>query len=222
MFLSDAKASKRFNLGRGWQDGLIVSPSVSKPSVFDSHLMFTGLWPKKIWALAPGNEKTCQKELEKQVPPLILHEETSLRRKVGSPCNCWLPDTLLGVHIFAYWAQSILSLLVFAERILCGKLWVHRGKQEWAVCTPIRCFWPAAVVQWPWCEQWLQFPHTQPLVTLSKQAVGAAARPYQRQEKQSAFCWEVRQTRQVFWLKTQPAKVREHRSVSLFFFFFYS
>lgn len=34
MLLSDAKAIKRFNLGHGWQDGYIVSHSVSKPSGF--------------------------------------------------------------------------------------------------------------------------------------------------------------------------------------------
>lgn len=84
-----------------------------------------------------------------------------------------------------------------------------------------QCFCDTEELQWPRCEKWDCSFHA-----LSSWArwpwankqLGAAARPYQRQEQQGAFCWEVRQARQVFWLKTQPAKVREHRSESLFFF----
>lgn len=113
------------------------------------------------------------------------------------------------------------ELACFLVRILRRKLRIHTENQEWVMRTNIRWFCNTIVLQWSWCgEKWdcsfhgLRYHAWWPW---TNKQVSTAARPYQSEEKQGAFCWEVRQTRQVFRLKTQQPKVREHRSLSHFF-----
>lgn len=109
MLLSDAKAIKRFNLGHGWQDDLIVSHSVSKPSGFD-------------WCSLGYSQKNLNvnpsgwKDLPEGVWNTSVKSDPVQRNfsEEEGGKSLQLPDTLLSVHILVCWAGFLSEKAVWA------------------------------------------------------------------------------------------------------------
>lgn len=160
------------------------------------------------WVLASVTGKSYQ-ESEIQMSGLILHKETSLRRKVGNPCNYSCPThSPVSPSLFAElgppWAGFLPGRAVWAA------VGAHRGDREHrhqGLCSPAGCSGHgvsseaqfSSGVHWPSAKKGEQLPGL----------TGG---------RRNKVPFAEGQARQVFWLKTQP--VREHRSVSFWEFFF--